>query len=114
MQIPITGFVVAHHRILAWLQYSGVSDVYFTQLSYMSLQTFIIHVILAAEVFAISVLWAYRFKNFAVSDSLKSRQPEKANKELSKYNRSQEETKNQLALANSGLEEEKQKLVDIT
>ncbi len=114
MQIPITIFVVVHHGGLAWLQYTGVSDVYFTQLSYMSMQTFIIHVILAAVVFGISGLWAYRFKNFAMSDALKSIQLEKANRELSKYNRSLVDTKNQLARANSGLEEEKQKLVNIT
>lgn len=114
MQIPITVFVVVHHGLLAWLQYTGVGEVYFTQLSYMSLQTFIIHVILAAVVFSISGLWAYRFKNFAVNDALKSKQLERANKDLSKYNRSLEDTKNQLARANSGLEEEKQKLVDIT
>ena len=114
MQIPITIFVVIHHGLLAWLQYSGVSDVYFTQLSYMSLQTFMIHVLLAASVFSISGLWAYRFQNFAMNDALKSLQLERANKELSRYNHSLEETKNQLALANSGLEEEKQKLVNLT
>jgi len=36
--------------------------VYFTQLDYFSLQTFVIHVLLAAIIFFISGLWAYRLK----------------------------------------------------
>lgn len=114
MQIPITVFVVFHHGLLAWLQYSGIGDVYFTQLSYMNLQTFVIHIILAAVVFSISGLWAYRFKNYAMSDAMKTMQLARANKELAKYNRSLVDTKNELARANSGLEEEKEKLVNIT
>jgi signal transduction histidine kinase len=62
LQIPLTLVVVVHHGIFGYLQYSGNTDVFFTQLDYMTLQTFIIHVLLAAVIFGICGLWAYRFK----------------------------------------------------
>ena len=62
LQIPLTLVVVVHHALFGYLQYSGYDKVYFTQLDYMSLQTFIIHVLLAAAIFFISGLWAYNFK----------------------------------------------------
>ena len=62
LQIPLTLVVVAHHATFAYLQYAGYDKVYFTQLDYMSLQTFIIHVILAAMIFVICGLWAYQIK----------------------------------------------------
>jgi|ERR1043165_3053153 signal transduction histidine kinase len=62
LQLPLTLLVVAHHAVFGYLQFSGVSEVYFTQLDYMSLQTFIIHVLLAAVIFFICGLWAYQFK----------------------------------------------------
>lgn len=63
VQIPITMFVVIHHAVFGYWQYqSFLSDVptavYFTQLNYMDLQTFIIHGILASTVFFICGLWA--------------------------------------------------------
>ena len=62
LQLPLTLVVVAHHATFAYLQYAGYDKVYFTQLDYMSLQTFIIHVILAAMIFFICGLWAYQIK----------------------------------------------------
>ena len=62
LQIPLTLVVVAHHATFAYLQFAGYDKVYFTQLDYMSLQTFIIHVILAAMIFFICGLWAYQIK----------------------------------------------------
>ncbi len=44
------------------MQYIGFEKIYFTQLDHMGLQTFIIHVILAAVIFFICGLWAYNFK----------------------------------------------------
>jgi len=65
LQIPLTLVVVVHHATFAYLQYAGYDKVYFTQLDYMSLQTFIIHVILAATIFFISGLWAYNIKKYS-------------------------------------------------
>jgi len=54
-----------HHATFAYLQYVGYEKIYFTQLDYMSLQTFIIHALLAVIVFFICGLWAYQFKAFS-------------------------------------------------
>lgn len=65
LQIPLAIVVVLHHGTFAYLQYSGFEKVYFTQLDYMTLQTFIIHVFLASLIFFICGLWAYQFKAFS-------------------------------------------------
>jgi PAS domain S-box-containing protein len=62
LQIPITIVVVVHHGILGYLQDIGYSQVYFTQLNYFELQTFIIHIVLAAIIFFICGLWAYHLR----------------------------------------------------
>jgi signal transduction histidine kinase/CheY-like chemotaxis protein len=61
LQIPILIIVTAHHAIFNYLQYTG-SAVFFSQLEYLSLQTFIIHIILAAIIVFICGLWAYQLK----------------------------------------------------
>ena len=62
LQIPIMVVVVLHHGLFGYLQNLGYGKVYFTQLDYFDLQTFVIHVLLAAVIFFISGLWAYRLK----------------------------------------------------
>jgi two-component system sensor histidine kinase/response regulator len=64
LQIPLTVVVVIHHASLGYFQDIGFSNVYFTQLDYFTLQTFIIHVLLAALVFFICGLWAYQLKKY--------------------------------------------------
>jgi serine phosphatase RsbU (regulator of sigma subunit) len=61
LQIPLAAIVVLHHAAFGYLQYIG-SPIYFTQLDYMSLETFIIHAVLAAIIFVLCGLWAYTFK----------------------------------------------------
>lgn len=63
-QIPIALVVVVHHAIFGYLQFRNYeaalpNTIYFTQLDYMDLQTFIIHGILASIIFFICGLWAY-------------------------------------------------------
>ncbi|HEY5917622.1 MAG TPA: hypothetical protein VIU13_09485, partial [Chryseolinea sp.] len=53
------------HALFGYLQYqeyvsNEVSSIYFTQLDYMSLKTFIIHGLLATLIFFICGLWAYQ------------------------------------------------------
>src|SRR5580700_2495615 len=62
LQIPLAALVVVHHATFGYLQYIGYDKVYFTQLDYMTLQTFIIHGILATVVFFICGLWAWQLK----------------------------------------------------
>jgi signal transduction histidine kinase len=65
LQLPLVLVVVIHHAVFGYLQYAGYSDVYFTKLEYMDLQTFIIHVALAAVIFFICGLWSYHFKKYS-------------------------------------------------
>ena len=65
LQIPLAVVVVVHHALFAYLQYIGYEKIYFTQLDYMTLQTFIIHALLAVVIFFICGLWAYQFKAFS-------------------------------------------------
>lgn len=62
LQIPLALLVIVHHATFGYLQYIGYDKVYFTQLDYMTLQTFIIHGILATIVFFICGLWAWQLK----------------------------------------------------
>jgi hypothetical protein len=64
LQIPLTVVVVIHHATLGYLTDIGISKLYFTQLDFFTLQTFIIHVLLAALVFFICGLWAYQLKKY--------------------------------------------------
>lgn len=64
LQIPLTLIIVIHHSLFAFLQYTeGFEGIYFSQLEYMNLETFIFHVSLAAVMFGICGFWAYRFNN---------------------------------------------------
>jgi signal transduction histidine kinase len=65
LQFPIVVIVVLHHAVFGYLQYMGFEKIYFTQLEYMDIQTFIFHVVLAAVIFFICGLWAYHFKKYS-------------------------------------------------
>src|SRR5258708_6147671 len=62
LQIPMMIIVVIHHALFGYLQNAGFGKVYFTQLDFFSLQTFIIHILLSAIIFFTSGLWAYELK----------------------------------------------------
>jgi PAS domain S-box-containing protein len=64
LQIPIMLIVLIHHAVFGYLQNSGFGEIYFTQLDYFTLRTFIIHILLAAVIFFICGLWAYQLKKF--------------------------------------------------
>ncbi len=65
LQIPLMLVVAIHHGLFGYFQYKGFDKVYFSQLDYMPLQTFIIHMILAGVIFSICGLWAYQFKKYS-------------------------------------------------
>lgn len=65
LQLPLALVVTIHHGLFGYLQYINVDKIYFTQLEYMDLQTFIMHIILAATVFFICGLWAHHFKKYS-------------------------------------------------
>ena len=62
LQIPLAIVVIVHHAVFGYLQFIGFDKVYFTQLEYMSLQTFIIHGFLSTVIFFLCGLWAHNFK----------------------------------------------------
>lgn len=68
LQIPILLLVVLHHGVFGYLQDIGF-DVYFTRIGYLDLQTFIIHISLAAMIFFICGLWAYQLKKYSEAEA---------------------------------------------
>jgi two-component system, sensor histidine kinase and response regulator len=64
LQIPLLIFVVLHHAIFDYLQYSGDPAVYFTQLDYLDFNTFIIHIALTSIIVFICGLWSYQLKRY--------------------------------------------------
>ncbi|MEP7263674.1 MAG: HAMP domain-containing sensor histidine kinase [Bacteroidota bacterium] len=64
LQIPIAVAVVIHHALFGYLQFMGMSSIYFTQLEYMDLSTFIIHVSFASFIFFLCGLWSYNIKKY--------------------------------------------------
>jgi hypothetical protein len=70
LQLPLILIVCVHHASFAYLQYSGFDEIYFTQLEYMDLSTFIFHAVLAAGVTFVSALWSYNLRSRTVQDAL--------------------------------------------
>lgn len=70
LQIPLILLVVLHHGSFAYLQFAGYKEIYFTQLDYMDLTTFIIHGVLAACVCLVSAYWSYTIYNRTIQDAL--------------------------------------------
>jgi methyl-accepting chemotaxis protein len=63
-QIPLTIVIVLHHAIFGYIQYKSFAanaenTIFFSQLEFMDLQTFIIHCFLAVVILLICCLWAY-------------------------------------------------------
>ncbi|MBX2969080.1 MAG: GAF domain-containing protein [Cyclobacteriaceae bacterium] len=70
LQLPLIILVVIHHASFAYIQYLGYKEIYFTQLDYMDLQTFIFHGALAAVIVAICGYWAYDLEQKTISESV--------------------------------------------
>ena len=64
LQLPLLAFIILHHAVFNYLQFSGEAAVFFTRLDYIDLQTFIIHILLAAVIVFICGLWAYQLKKY--------------------------------------------------
>ncbi len=68
LQLPLIILVVIHHAVFAYLQYTGMKDIYFTQLDYMSLSTFLFHGGLAAVAVMLSGYWSFNFRKATISN----------------------------------------------
>lgn len=62
LQLPLIVLVMVHHASFAYLQATGTEGIYFTQMDYMDLQTFLFHGVLAALIVGICGIWGYRFR----------------------------------------------------
>ncbi|MWB96214.1 sensor histidine kinase [Flavobacterium sp. GA093] len=93
LQIPLILLVIFHHALFAYLQYLGPNDIFFTQLEYMSLQTFVFHIVLATVIFSICGLWAYQFKKYSekhieltfLKKEIENQELKRANYELDRF-----------------------------
>jgi methyl-accepting chemotaxis protein len=70
--LPLFIVTVIHHSWFAWLQYSGVDGIYFTQLDYMSLQAFLFHAGLTAVIMGICAFWCYDLGRSVLQDAQKT------------------------------------------
>ncbi len=70
LQIPLIVIVVIHHASFAYLQFAGYKEIYFTQLDYMDLTTFIFHGVLAACVCLVSAYWSYTIYKRTIQDAV--------------------------------------------
>jgi len=67
VQIPMAVVLMLHHALFGYLQFIGMESVHFTQLDYMTLQVFVIHVLLATFIFVLCGLWAHLFHRLGQS-----------------------------------------------
>ncbi|HMF70565.1 MAG TPA: histidine kinase dimerization/phospho-acceptor domain-containing protein, partial [Flavitalea sp.] len=101
LQLPLMIIVVLHHSVFGYLQNSGSDSVYFTQLDYFSLQTFLIHTMLAAVIFFISGLWSYHLNKYNEREYFQTVQMVKLKEEAIL---SEERTRHQVLLEQSNKE----------
>jgi two-component system sensor histidine kinase/response regulator len=109
LQIPMLIYVVIHHVGLNYLQSIGYTNVYFTKLDYMELQTLYIHIGLTAVIFMICGLWSYNLNKYngaqlAMLSHIKDRQVhqeqlEKLNAQLNKSNQEAIQARKEAELA---------------
>ena len=62
LQLPLLIVVGVHHALFSYLQNLGVDGIFFTQLNYFDLQTFVVHILLTAIIFFVCGLWAYELR----------------------------------------------------
>ena len=68
LQLPLLGFIVVHHGTFAYLQYTGMKDIYFTQLEFMDLSTFLFHAAIASVILFINGMWSFILENRAKTE----------------------------------------------
>jgi signal transduction histidine kinase len=69
LQIPLIVIVIIHHGSFAYLQYIGYKEIYFTQLAYMDLTTFLFHGVLASCICFIAGVWSFNIEQRTIQDA---------------------------------------------
>ncbi|WP_422359860.1 ATP-binding protein [Reichenbachiella sp.] len=103
LQVPLILFVGLHHGAFAYAQFIGTQEVYFTQLEYMDLQTFIFHISLAVTVVTICGFWAHNLRKATIQNAIKSKELESSNSKL-------ESSLSEIQVANSELDKERKEV----
>lgn len=110
MQLPLILFIVVHHASFAYAQFAGIPDVYFTQLQYMDLQTFIFHAVLALAVVAVCGKWSHTFRKSTIGDAITKAQLRASNKKMGQMNLALNQITKQLKQENYELNKSNEKL----
>lgn len=110
LQIPLIVLVCIHHASFAYLQYVGYSEIYFTQLEYMDLTTFIFHAVLAACVCLVAGFWSYNLRQRTVQDSLNYKALAKMQLELKQNSEKLDELNKHLMSVNKEVQEKNEEL----
>ena len=113
LQIPVLVIVYIHHSLFAWLQYTGVEEIYFTQLDYMDLVTFIFHAVLATVICTISGLWSYTIRKQTIRDAENFKILSALQRELVESNTRIMEQNDQLLLSEEELKASSEELLQI-
>lgn len=94
LQVPLAMVVIVHHTVFGLMQYRGVDGINFTQLSYMPLYVFILHIALAVAIFTICGYWSYYFQKTWLQSAAQSfkigqlRESERRQRQLQDLNES--------------------------
>lgn len=107
LQIPMFIVVVVHHLLFNSLQGDGYSNIYFSQLDYLDLQTFIIHLLLTAIIFFTCGLWSFNLRKYNNIQSAQAVQMARLQKEAALFTE-RKKTEAELEAKNIQLEKSKQ------
>jgi PAS domain S-box-containing protein len=64
LQLPLLIFILLHHAVFGYMKDIGMSDVYFSQLGYLDLPTFITHILLTGVICFICGLCAFHLHKY--------------------------------------------------
>jgi two-component system sensor histidine kinase/response regulator len=110
LQIPLILIVCIHHGSFAYLQFSGYKEIYFTQLDYMDLTTFVFHAVLAACVTMVSAFWSYRIHSRTVLDASNLKIQLALHEELEQSSEKMDELNKNLATAYAEIQNKNEEL----
>ena len=118
LQLPALIVVFIHHALFSYLHDLGLHGVYFTQLDYFDLQTFIIHILLTMTIFLICGLWSYQLNKYhemQISQALKmadlnreaqlSSERQRNSEVLTRMNETLQKQAGELKISNAELEQ---------
>src|SRR5688572_2543909 len=113
LQIPLIVLVVIHHGSFAYLQYIGYKEIYFTQLAYMDLTTFLFHGALATCVTLVAGIWCYNIRTRTVQDALNVKALTQLKSDLQQVNREIQNKNEELRASEEELQASSEELKQI-